>query len=450
MKKYFIYFLITLSHLLFIPLANAQEQLIDEVVAVVGDRIILASDIEIQHNELVMQGNYSDTLRCLVLDQLLLEKLFQNQAEVDSIEVLPEEVDGEIDRRIDYFVQMFGGDTEKLEEYYDKTLLEIRTEFKTEVKDLLLAQKMQAQVIGNVTVSPAEVKAYFNSIPSSELPYYNSEVEMAQLVLKPKVSEDAREKTTDLLLDIKRQVEEGGDFAKFAQEYSQDPGSGANGGDLGWADRGTFVSEFEGAAYRLRKNEISDVVETQFGFHIIQMLERRGDRVHLRHILIKPEISYTDLENTEQRLDSLRNVILNDTITFKEAVEKYSEDENSKSSGGLIYNQQTGSSFFEMNEVEASVYFVIDTLQEGELSKPARFEMSDGSEAYRIIYLYSRTKPHVANLADDYSRMQQIVEADKREEIMNNWLNRNIPKTYINIDEKYISCRLLDRWVRQE
>jgi len=426
----------------------AQPFAIDEIAAVVGDKIVLISDIENQYNQ-IRANNIADdgTLRCQVLDQLLLDRMFQTQAEIDSIEVKEEEVEREIDNRLRYFLGLFGGDVVKFEAYYGKTMLEIKEEYREEVRGILLAQRMQSQILGNISVTPAEVKNYFDQMPKDSIPYYNAEIELLQLAIQPKMSRVQKDDVKQTLLKLKKRVEEEGeDFSRLASLYSEDPGSAQQGGDLGWTNRGDFVPEFEGAAFKLKPGELSEPVESKFGYHLIQLLERRGDKIHTRHILIKPKVSEVELQDALNRLDSIRTAILTDTaLTFKKAVEKFSEDEDSKATGGLLYNP-SGSSFFEMNEIDPTIYFTIDTLKEGQISKPVPFELRDGSKAYRIFYVQTRTKPHIANLKDDYNRIRSIVEENEKQRVMLKWMQRRIPKTYIHIDERYANCAVLEKW----
>jgi len=436
--------------LFFVQVSFAQQNLlVDKIVATVGDEIILSSDIEIQYQQALAQGYPTENLRCQIVDQLLLEKMMITQAQIDSIQVADEEVDGELNRRIAYFEQMLGS-TEEMEKYYGKTVLQIKDEFRSDIRSQLLAQRMQQKVLSGVSVTPSEVRSYFNKIPKDSIPYLNSEMEVSQLVIKPKVTKAQKQEAKDLLLNIKRKVEEeAGDFAKLAASFSIDPGSAAQGGDLGWAGRGTFVPAFEGAAYRLKPGEISEPVETQFGFHLIQLLERRGDKIHARHILVKPKVSFTELQAAEQTLDSIRNVIIQDTVSFKQAVLKYTEDEETKNTGGAIINPQTGTTLFEADQLDPAVYFISSELEVDEISKPIEFEMKDGSTAYRLLYLVSRTTPHVANLKDDYNKLQQVVEQIKQQEAMMRWLNKHIPRTYIAIDESYAPCETTDKWLKE-
>ncbi len=425
----------------------AQKQLVDEIIAVVGNNIILKSEVEIQALQAQLQGIEEDDIECKVLDQMLLEKLFLAQAVVDSVTVSDDEVEMEIESRMQYYINLFEGDVSKMEEYYGKTILELKEELREEIKNQLLARRMQSQVTGDIQTTPAEVRAFFNSIPKDSIPYLNAEVELAELILKPIVTKQQKESTKAQLQKIKQQIVDGEKtFADLATIYSEDPGSKANGGDLGWFERGAMVPEFEGAVFKLKKGEISDLVETPYGFHIIKLEERRGAKVKARHILIKPQSSEKELETVKSRMDSLRNLVLIDSISFEAAVKEYSDDEVGKKTGGIIVNQYTGSSIFEMDQLEPEIYFAIEGLKVGEISEAMPHKMRDGTEVYRMITILQRTEPHLANLKDDYVKIKRIVEVQKKQEVMEDWIRKKAPKTYISLDEKYTDCSMVKKW----
>ncbi len=429
---------------------QAQEKvLVDEIVAVVGDKIVLRSNVEEQYWAAINQGVEDNDLRCQIIDQLLLEKMFVTHAQIDSLEVSEEEIESEIDRRMAYFLSLFQGDEQKFEDYYSKTVLEMKEEFRDDVRDLLLAQRMQGSVLSNIKVTPKEVKTFFNQIPRDSLPYFNAEVELGHLVIKPEITREEKTNVTARLAEIKRKIiEEDADFGEMAKKFSEGP-SAPQGGDLGFISRGQMVTEFEAAAFRLRNpGDVSDIVKTKFGFHIVQLLERRGDKVHVRHLLLRPKISYTQLQKAQSQLDSIRTLIMeDDSLTFQEGVEKFSEDEATQKTGGLIVNEQTGSSIYDMNQLDPNMFFAIEELQEGGISEPVKYKTKEGDEAYRILYLYSRTKPHVANLKDDYSKVQKIVKSNKQNETLMNWLDSRIKRTYIHLIEDFKKCSMLEKWV---
>ncbi|MCB0515222.1 MAG: peptidylprolyl isomerase [Chitinophagales bacterium] len=423
--------------------------LLDKIAGIVGDKIILLSDVEAQAAQSQRQaGTISPQIKCEVMNQLLLEKLLTVQAEVDSITVSEEEIDGELDGRIRYFLQVMGGE-EQFEAYHNKSVLEFKEELRDDVRDLLLARKMQGEVLADFQLTPSEVKNYFDAFPKDSIPYFNAEVELAQILIKPKVNAASMELTRQHLLDIRKDIVSGKEtFEKMAQSYSEDPGSAKAGGYLGFMSRGELVPEFEAAAFKLNKGDISDIVETQYGLHIIKMIERRGNRIQVQHILIKPKLETADIERTKAKLDSIRSLIISDSLSFNEAVEKFSEDEATKSNNGLILNPADGSTLLETSELDPDMYFSIDGLKKGDISTPKKIILADGSEAYRIIWLKNRTEPHLANLQADYTKIKQMAENQKQSQILQDWIKDKSQNTYISIDEIFRSCANLGNWVQ--
>lgn len=429
--------------------AQQQKQLLDEIIAIVGDKPVLHSDLQNALQQAQAQGlnNDQNQLTCQVLEQLLLEKMFATRAQIDSLEVSEDELNAEMDNRIRYFVSLFNGDASKLEAYYGKSLAEIKDDYKIEMREQMQINKMRSKVTANVKTTPSEVKAFFNTIPKDSIPYLNAELEIGELILTPTLSKEDKEIVRKKLLDIKYQIEkEGKDFAKLAKVYSEDPGSGAQGGDLGFTERGQFVPEFEAAAYKLGVNQISDIVESQFGFHLIQLLERRGEKIHTRHILMKPNATAAAIQAAKTKLDSIRHLIEIDTLTFKEAVAKYSSDEDSKKRNGLILNAKTGTSTFEASEIDPVVYFTVDTLNIDETSAVVEFTTEKGAKVVRLLHVFDRTKPHLANLNDDYYKIQQIVEQNKQQQAVVDWIKKMAPQTYIFVDEKYKLCSTINTY----
>ncbi len=429
--------------------SNAQQDnvLIDQIVGVVGNKIVLHSDVEIQYEQSVAQGMPANpVVKCEILEQLMMEKLLINQAELDSLVVTDDEIETEIDNRFRYYISMLGSE-EKFEEYFQKTVLEFKDEFRPEVQQILLAKKMQQDIIGDVKVTPSEVKNFFNQIPNDSLPYFNAEVEVGEIVLNPVITEEAKEAAKTKLRDLKQRIVSGQNtFEEMAGTYSEDPGSAANGGNLGLQPRGTFVKEFEATAFGLNNGELSGLVETQFGFHLIKLIERRGNNIDVQHILIKPEISNDDFELTKVKADSIRLLIVNDSIGFNEAVEEFTEDENSKSLAGALINMQTGTPYFEMNQLPPDVFFAVESLKEGEISEPTLVKAPDGSKQYKLFIVQSRTKPHKANLKDDYSRIQEFAQQEKQNKIVNSWVVDKVENTYVRINDSYQECPSMKGW----
>lgn len=442
------YFLMWL--LISITTAKATDTLlVDKIIAIVGENIILLSDVELQYNQLRNDRYDLPTdFKCEILEQLLTQKLFLQRAKIDSIVVADDEIENELDRRIRYFVSMIGS-IDKLEAYYEKSIVEIKDEFRKDIADQLLAQKMQAQIFGKIKVTPSEVKKFFHSIPPDSLPYYNAEVELMQIVRNPEVSAEQKQLAIEKIQGIYERIMKGEDFSKLAIIYSEDLGSASRGGDLGYVSRGELVTEFEGAAFRLRPGEISPIVKTKYGYHIIKMLEQKGERIRISHILIKPKITSFDLQQALSFLDSVRQLIVEGTLTFEKAVDKFSQDEESKNQGGLMINPQTGTSAFETAQLDKSIYFAIEKLKPGEITPPLLFTNKEGEQAARIIMLRSETKPHVANLKDDYDKIKNMALQQKQHNELVKWTTLQLQNTYVKLTDDFRECPNLKIWYQK-
>lgn len=428
--------------------AQKDQVVIDKIVAVVGSRIIMYSDVERQLLQAKEQGTaISDATRCEVLQQLLIENLLVHHAELDSVIVSDEEVEKELTNRMKYYISVFGSE-EKFEEYYKKSISEFKADFKEDMKSMLVAQRMQQEIINKAKVTPQEVKEFFNSLPKDSIPYFNAEVELSRLTLSPEVSEVENEKVIQLLKDIKAKVLSGEKtFDELAKAFSEDPGSNQNGGYLGWTNRGDFVGAFEAAAYNLEKDQMSDIVKSEYGYHLIKLLERRGNRVNTQHILIKPKLSSEDIKKEEKYIDSLRMVILEGKMDFKSVVEKFSDNEAERKSGGIMLNPYTGNSIYETTQLEPDVYFAIDKLSPGDVSKPVLLTDQGGQRTLNIFQVISKTKPHVANIEEDYNKLSEAALSIRKQELLEKWIDTKIKKTYIRADEDFkTKCPSLIKW----
>lgn len=429
----------------------AQREIIEKVIANVGSEIILLSEVE---EQLVLiaerQGGVlpPDT-RCLILDNLLTQRLLINQAKLDSVVVSDEEVEAQLSIRIEQILDYMGGDISQFEEYYGQSVNEVKESFRDDLRNQLLADRMRADVMKDIKVTPSEVKAFFKNIPHDSLPYFNSEVEIGEIVYQPKVNETERQKAIAKLEALRKRIVEGGEsFAEIAKTFSDDFASARIGGDLGWTKRGKFVPEFEAAAYKLDENEVSEVVESEFGFHLIQLLGRRGNSIHTRHILVKAEITDQDLELARAKLDSVRQLLISDSISFSKAVKKFGYDQvQSYNNDGKIINPKTGNTFFEIGDLEPAIYFTIDTMKVGTYSKPFRFTDQRGETFYRILHLDSRTQPHVASLEKDYSRIQEATIELKKTSFLTNWIEQKVRSTFVQVDQEYHNCDALAKWI---
>ena len=436
-----------------LALAQDGKKRVDGIIAIVGDKEILLSDLEGQYLQFLQEGgNETEDLRCRILEDQLAGKLLLTKAEIDSIEVTDDEIEAQLDRRIQYFTQMMGGQVEKLEEFYGKSVLEIKEDLRDPIKEQALAQKMRSSITEGVKVTPKEVKDYFNKIPKDSLPYFESEIEVGQIVMFPELSKISRDYTINKLEELRRRVvEEGESFSTLAILYSEDPGSQKQGGDIGWFRRGEMVAAFEAVAFKLKPLEVSEVVETQFGYHILQLLERRGDRAHVRHILIRAPETEDDLLKTRKKLDSIRMDILNGEMDFVQSVKKYSQDEDSKNNAGLFRNPSTGDNYFtisELGKLPQNIYYNIKDLEAGDISSPAAYLSPEGKKGYRIFYLKSKTKPHRADINQDYNKIQNAALSAKKAKVVARWFEKYRSRTFIYLHQEYRSCGNLDAWTK--
>ncbi len=437
---------ISLSALLIIVffIANAQKRL-DGVAAIVGEKIVLHSAIEGQVQQMKAQGYVGDEiqLKCQILEDLLYQKLLSYHAQIDSIDVSKEEILAAIDQRIQFFVSQVGSE-QKLEEYFGKTIAQLREEFQSVFRDQMLAQRMEGRITADVKITPEDVRKFYNNIPQDSLPILPAEMQISQIVVFPKVDAKEKKRLENKLIEFKNRVEEGEDFKLLATLYSDDPGSAKNGGELGFLGRGVLVPEFEAVAYRLQEGELSNVVETKFGFHLIQMIARRGEQINVRHILLKPNFSLASMNKAKSKIDSIIKLIHIDTLTFEEAAFQFSEDE-SKNNGGLIINPQTGTSSFAVEEVDPSLFFVVDQLSVGQISESVYFTSLDQRKGYRTLLLNKKTESHRANLKDDYDRIKMVAEQDLKNKASEKWIRNKINETYILIKDNY-DCSFKNNW----
>jgi peptidyl-prolyl cis-trans isomerase SurA len=434
------------SALLLVPTLLRAQVLVDQVVATVGNQIILRSDIEKQYIQYIAQGGEAaDEAKCGIFDQLILSKLMVNQAAIDSVEVPEAQVESELDRRMRFYIRQIGSE-QKLEEYFKTTIRQLKAELRDMIREQLLVQTMQGRITKNVTATPNDVREYFNSIPPDSLPYIDAELEIAQILRRPPVSDEERKAVRARLEDFRKKILAGEDFAVYAALYSQDPGSAKKGGELGFFERGTMVPEFEATAFNLKPGEISPIIETKFGFHILQLIERRGDQINVRHILLVPRTSDADLIRCVNSLDSIRQQIVKGSITFEEAALKYSDDEDTRNNGGLMINPETNTTRLSPDKIDRLLFFQVDTLPIGQISPPLMMNNADGKTAYRIVMVKTRTKPHQANLRDDYQKIQEVALSDKQAKVLSDWVEKKRKATYININPEFSSCQELQHW----
>ena len=421
---------------------NAQE--IDKIIAIVGDEIVLRSEVENQYLQYISQGVTSnEELRCEILEDLMTQKLLIFSCKQDSISVTKEEIEQEVETRVNYYVDQIGS-IEKVEQYFEKDIYQIKKVLSELVEDQFLIQRMQSSITKDVKITPFDVNEFYEKMDKSELPLIEDRYKLSQIIVKPKMSEDQINKLTDRLNAFRKRVLNGEDFKVLAALYSDDPGSANNGGEIGFVSRGTFVPEFEKVAFRLKKGEVSEIVKTNFGYHIIQLIERRGDQVNVRHILLKPKYSSTSLQNARLRIDSIYNKIKNNEISFSQAIKSYSDDDT-KNNNGLLINPSNGSSTYTIAELGSSIKYLIEGLNEDDFTKPVKVESNEGS-IYRILNVVEKISSHTANLDLDYDFFQTQALNFKKQEKLDEWIEKRIKNTYVELKEIDKNCKSSYKW----
>lgn len=427
-------------------------QVVDKIIAKVDNNIILESDLQKAYLEAVAQAQqgFEAPSKCNVFESMLVNKMMVAKAEIDSVVVTDAEVIIQTDQRFNMVMQQFGGDEETLVEAYGKTSEQLKSEIQDGIREQLIVQKMQGVISEGLSVSPADVRKFFDKIPTDSLPFFSAEVSVAQIVKKPEVSEEEKEKVFSLLASIKKRLLDGeSDFASMARQYSEDPGSAASGGDLGFFSRGELAPEYEATALGLKPGEISDPVESMFGIHMIQLLEIKGNSFNTRHILITPKPSEKDIEKTERYLDSIRTLIVNEDMDFSKAAKDFSDDRETSDNGGFFSDPTTGSNRLTLRTLEDPVlYFTLDSMTVGTVTKPIRYDEVDprngrSEPAMRILFYKERFPAHRANLDDDYEKLKAATRRQKEEELLSNWFVLAKEEVFIDIDPEYDRCNVL-------
>ena len=423
-----------------------QDNVIDEVVWVVGDEAILKSDVESERLNAQYEGRKFDgDPYCIIPEQLAVQKLFLHQAAIDSIEVSEQEVIGLVERRTNWLIEQVGGSKEKLEEYYNKTSTQIREMLRENVRDGETVRKMQQHIVGEIKITPAEVRRYFKDLPQDSIPFVPTQVEVQIVTLEPKIPLEEIERVKKTLRDYTDGINSGKmSFATYARFYSEDPGTARRGGELDFMGKGELVPEYANVAFNLQDpNKVSKIVETEFGFHIIQLIEKRGDRIKTRHILLKPKVEEKDLEAALVRLDSIADDIRNQKFTFDDAATYISQDKDTKNNHGLMANKNTGTARFEMQDlaqVSQEVAKVVENMNVGEIAKAFTMINDKGKEVCAIVKLKSRINGHKATITEDYQRLKAIVMEKRSEDKLEKWIKEKQKHTYVRINEKWQKC----------
>jgi peptidyl-prolyl cis-trans isomerase SurA len=434
--------LIVLISILSVAFAQAQSArvLADKIVGILGDKIVLKSDLLNYIDDIKRRGGeVPEDAECVLLERMMMDKALVLQAEKDSLPVNDDEINAELDQRIRYFIMEFGG-KEAVEQVAGRTIYQMKEDFRQSVKERRLADAMRAKIVENVKITPQEVKVFYDKIPKDSLRFYETEMVVGQIVLYPKAGRELEKFAIDELNDYKRQIENGKSFENLARLYSEDPGSKANGGryEINKSEK-QWDPDFKNAAFRLREGQVSQVVKSKFGYHIIQLVSRNGDDAVIRHILRIPEVTKEEIDQSVSKLDSIRSKLIAGTLNFGVAVEKYSEDESSKFTAGLVMDQ-SGSTSVTIDALDKDIVKEIGGLKVGEFSKPIPFQDERGKKGVRLIYLQNKTNPHRENLRDDYNKVAMRALEEKKNTAVEKWFVAKLPTYYTMIDAEYHSC----------
>ncbi|MEE2931627.1 MAG: peptidylprolyl isomerase [Bacteroidota bacterium] len=444
MKK-IIYFTLLLSNITVFAQIQEYKSNVDRIEAIVGDKIILKSDIQQKYFNYKANGMTEsfNQARCQIIEDLLFEKLLIHRAELDSIEIQDDEIIQEVQSRLNYYINQMGS-VEKVEKYFKQDIRTIRSELRDIIRNQLLSQRIQMSIIGDIQVTPAEMKAFFSNLDSAEIPIIETKVVLEQLIIQPKITEEEVKRIRDKLNNFRERANNGEDFKVLAALYSDDIESANKGGDIGFVSRGDLVSEFEKAAFRLKENEISKIIKTEYGYHIIKLIERMGERINVCHILLKPNITSNDLSLSQKEITDIEQMIKDSTISFEEAVKQYSNDKT-KNNAGLMINPVNGSNFYTMNELDPSLRYLVMNMKSGDISAPLKFENQD-RQAYRLIRLKNKTEEHIANIVDDYDIIQKATINFKKQEKLNEWISKYVSQTYVHIENEFNVCDFDFKW----
>ena len=427
----------------------AQTMVIDRVVGVVGDFNILQSDVEQQYLQMKMSGSYMEPdARCKIFNFFIEQKLLMAQAKIDSIEVGQAMVEMSMESRLDYFISQFGDEAE-MEAYFNKSIFDIKDDLREAIEEQMLTDQVRNTITEDVSTTPSDVKRFYRSMDPDSIPYVNTQVELAQIVAYPRYSDEAIFQVKERLLELRKRVQDGEDFGTLAILYSEAP-EAARRGELDFMFRNELDKTYADAAWALKPGQVSKIVESSFGFHIIQMVERRGDRVKTRHILMNPKADANAKQKAIYKLDSLRTLIETDSASFDFVAKWNSEDTKTSVNGGLIVNPRTQASTFELDQLETRDYYNIRNMEVGDLSEP--YESTDHSHklCYKLLYLKSRTEPHRANLKQDYLLLQELALQLKNNEVMKEWYEEKKGTTYIKVGAPFRDCTQLGQQISQK
>ncbi len=414
----------------------SQAYIADKIVAVVGKSAVLYSEVEEQYQQFTAQGDKVE--KCQLFEDLLAQKLLVTQAAIDSIEISEAEVEMELEQRITYFINQIGTE-EKLVEYFGKSILEIKEDMRDAVREQSLTRKMQGEIVADISITPAEVKQFYKNLHTDSIPNIESEIQLNQIVIYPRSDEESVYEVREKLLKLRERILNGESFNTMAVLYSEGP-SAPRGGDIGWASRSDLDPAYSKAAFALKKGQVSKIVESSFGFHLIQLIDKTDDRIKTRHILMKPKVSIDAKTKVKSRLDSIARIIRLDSITFEHAALYYSQDEDTRLNGGVRVNPNTLDTRFKIDEFTTSEYYIIRRLKIGEISAPFESIDDKGKIVYKIVQLKSKSEPHKANLKQDFNLLKNAALQNKKAEILNDWISEKAKDVYVKIEPPYNNC----------
>lgn len=426
-----------------------QTLVIDRVIGVVGDFDILQSDIEQEYLQMKMSGQYvSADVRCGIYNSFIERKLLMTQAKIDSIEVGPDMVEMQMESRLNYFIGQFGSE-EEMEDYFSKSIFDIKDDLREAIQEQMITDQVRNTIVQDVTTTPSDVKSFYRSLHTDSIPYINTEVTLAQIVAYPQYSEEAVFVVKERLLELVKRVQGGEDFGTLAILYSEAPEASRR-GEIGFMMRSQLDKAYADAAWSLKEGQVSKIVESSFGYHIIQLIERRGDMCNTRHILMNPKADANAKQKAIYKLDSLKTVIEADSISFDWAAKRYSEDRETSVNGGLLVNPQTQASTFQLDQLPTKDYYMIRNMKVKDLTEP--YESTDHNHkiCYKLIYLKTRSEPHRANLKQDYMLLQDLALMNKNNQVLNEWYEEKKQSTYIRRDVTYKNCGNQDQQTSQK
>lgn len=421
---------------------------IDGIVAVIGKSIIMRSDLEKHFNDYTAQYRTvenPDEIYCTILENLVYNKLMLHQAELDSIEISDEEVDYRLNARIQYFLQQTGGDVKYIENYFHKSMTEIKKEMREMMYEQALIDQVQSSITGDITITPSEVNQFASKISPDSMPLVSTTYQFGEIVKIPPVSEEEINAVKERLNSYRERILRGEKIGGLARLYSDDPGSASKGGDIGFVERGSLYPEFEAVAFNLKSGEVSQVVQTQAGYHIIQLIERRGESIRVAHILIQPKPSTEEQVNAIMYLDSVRNIIIEQKLSLDEAAKKFSEG-STRQNGGMVVNPYNSSLTFDRQSLDEATFTTLNKLIPGEYSECVPFVNDDGVMAYRLLYLKEKVAEHKANLVEDYDMIKNAALEQKKYEALEKWVAEKVKVTNIKISEQYKHCPFVTKW----